>query len=95
MKPMETATSVGNLKHLSEVKAVPDERVVKGLEQMLERAKSGEIRGFVAFVNLGAHVTSWQCGEGKLNDTLAAYEDWKFTQLAARNLKCGTCGNEP
>lgn len=74
------------IKHLADVKSIPNDRIVKALETILERAKTGELRGFVCLLNLGNGVSSVAVGESGFTDVLAAFEDWKFTELFNRNI---------
>jgi hypothetical protein len=86
---------VSDVKILSEVKRTPDTRVIEMLERLLARAQSGEVRGFVILLNCGESVDNYAVGDCRLTDVLAAFEDWKFSELAHRNLVCGSCGNSP
>lgn len=71
---------------LVEVKTAPSPAVIDALEKLLERARSGELRGLVALLNLGTNCDNLCAGATGLTDVLVAFEDWKFQQLAHRNL---------
>ena len=73
------------VKTLSEVRNIPNARVVEALEALLERAKKGEVRGLVALVNVAPCVTFYAAGESTFTDVIAAFEDWKFCELVDRN----------
>jgi hypothetical protein len=71
---------------LETVRNAPNVRVVEALEQLLVRAKAGEVRGLVALVNVSPCVTHYAVGDTTFTDCIAAFEDWKFCELANRNL---------
>lgn len=74
----------------------PNPRVIEVLERLLAQAHTGELRGVVILCAMPAQETAmYAAGENAVGGVLAAFEDWKMSEFAARNLRCGTCGNAP
>ena len=73
--------------HLADAKRKPDPEVVEALEGLLERARNGEMLGFVAF---GVHVENvcscHDVGDTDMGATLVAFESWKLDKLRAGGL---------
>lgn len=60
-----------------------DESVVKTLEGLVEKAKSGELVGFVALTNYRTTTGVSRAGTWQHRDALIAFELWKKRTLEA------------
>jgi hypothetical protein len=65
-------------------KPAPDERVIRSLEHMLDKARSGELRAFVAaaivddFDGSGPATTGWRAGRAPIAPFVLALERCKL-----------------
>ncbi len=59
---------------LREVRLEPVDSVVAELEELVERARAGEIRGYalIASCDGGAHSTIYNRGDGSISDLIVA-----------------------
>lgn len=79
---------------LHEVRRQPRQTVIDALEMALTRARSGELQGVILLMNQGDTVSTLRGGLYGYTDMIAAFEDWKFCELAERNLICPNCGHD-
>ncbi len=69
-----------------ELKRPPNPAVVENLQDLLELARAGQIKGVVVFADFGAGVcAAGHAGENDFSAILAAFEDWKFRRAWERN----------
>jgi hypothetical protein len=72
--------------HLAEAKRKADPEVIEALESLLERARSGDLLGFVAFCFFAEGCTGTAfAGDRDFSAILVAFEDWKFRAVWMRN----------
>lgn len=71
-----------------QLKAPPNPNAILCLEQVLEKAKSGEVQGVLVLMEYDGALYHDDSG-GRLNygSLLAAFERWKFKWLAEENLE--------
>lgn len=62
----------------------PDSTLIRGLEQLLEEARAGRVRGLVALVDEGTTLGTYTLGEVIFGRVLLSFEDWKFEELTQR-----------
>jgi len=70
------------MSHLVIAGGEPDEGCIEALESLLARAKSGEIRGVVAFCQEGAMVTHTEAGNWTARDVFWQTELWRAEYMA-------------
>jgi hypothetical protein len=59
----------------------PDERIAETLERLAEKARAGEVVGFVALVNYRQTTGQSSAGHWENRDALMAFELWKKRML--------------
>lgn len=68
--------------HLADAKRKPDPEVIEALERLLERARSGELIGFVQFSFLTENgCAHHEYGDSDFSAILVAFESWKYLKL--------------
>jgi len=66
---------------LRAIETQPDERIAETLEELVAKARTGEIVGFVALVNYRESTGSSRAGHWERRDALIAFELWKRRML--------------
>jgi hypothetical protein len=61
--------------------------LIATLQQLLKEAESGELVGCGFLCNHGGETAVWSAGITPLAKMILSFEDWKFCQLADRNLQ--------
>ncbi len=66
---------------LRAVGQAPDAKIAETLEQLAEKARTGEVVGFVALVNYRSTTGQASAGHWENRDALIAFELWKKRML--------------
>jgi len=70
------------MSHLVIAGGEPDADCIEALEQLLERARTGDIRGVVAFCQEGQVVTHTEAGNWTARDVFWQTELWRAEYMA-------------
>jgi hypothetical protein len=61
-----------------------DPALVRGLEEIVSHAKSGNLRGAVCLLNFPQNYAHWQGGLVSFETAVTALEAWKWHQFSKR-----------
>lgn len=64
-----------------------DRGFIAGLEEIVQHAKAGELRGVVVLLNYPTSYAHWQGGVFSFETAVTALESWKWHQFSKRAAK--------